>query len=355
MGFLTKFKALLKREFIGVSRNSLLLLIIILLPIAFGIMFASFRQIIPKSTPALVIPESEMVTQEELRFTTALLSFFSSPSIELDKQKAFDKLSREEVYFVVSTPKNIKSARGEVVIYVDNSLAPLSEVSDYVVETIKFELGQQNYYPTIRISKIGRPVMPLEFFVPGVIILLLAGIGLLLIPFSAIRDAQVIQRLLPQLSVSTLMISKIVFGFFLAIVETALLFLTQKYLEVPIMELNFWSVTIILITNLSLTSLGLAVIFLTKFSDASKYINALLFALIIVFSGVFYPVGFLPSYLQTVAKILPTYYAGILIRAFGIKGAGVNLFTDYILIVIGFFILSIALLLYSVWRFKNEK
>jgi len=352
---LAKTKALLKREFLGVRRNSLLLLIIIILPIAFGIMFASFRQIIPKSTPALIIPENKEVTQEDLRFTATLLSYFSSPKIELDKQKAFDELTREEVYFIVSAPKDIKSAQGEVVIYVDNSLTPLSEVSDYVVETIQFELGKLSYYPRIRMSKIGRAILPLEFFVPGVIILLLAGIGLLLIPFSAIRDLQVIQRLLPQVPIATLIISKIAFGFFIALVQILLLFLTQKYLEVPIMDLGFWSIAIMLVTSISLISLGLAVVFLAKFSDSSKYVNSLLFALVIIFSGVFYPVGFLPNYLQAIAKLFPTYYSGVLIRAFGIKEASAGLFTDYISVVVGFFVLSLALLLYSAWRFKNEK
>ena len=348
-----KLKVLVGREFLVVERNALMLLLIIMLPVAFALMFASFKEVIPKSTPASVIPESSAVSESEMKFATySILSQFCSPSID-SREDAFRKLGREEVYFVVSIPAGIREGRGTITVYVDNSLSPLAEVSDYVVEILKYELGRVGFHPEIKVEKLGRPILPVEYFAPGVVMLLLATAGMLVVPFNTIKDSNITLRLLCSASIWEFAGSKLLFSLLLASLQTAILLVTQSYLEMPVMSMNPVSILTIILTSFALTSTGLLIAFAFKLSNLGRYVCSLLFGVITAFSGLFYPPGFLPSYLQLIPKILPTYYALVLLRSFGVKGVGAGLLLDYLGVVLLWLAASLVLLYYFVKRFRN--
>jgi hypothetical protein len=353
MTVIGKLKALVGREFLTVERNALMLLFIILLPIAFGVMFASFKQVIPMSTPASVIPENSSVTEADMRFATfSILSQFCSPSVDT-REDAFRKLSREESYFVVSVPPGIREGKGTITVYVDSSLSPLAEVSDYVVEILKYELGQAGFHPEIRVEKLGRRVMPIEYFAPGVVVLILSIMGILVVPFNTVKDRGIISRVFSSVNLWEFAASKLLFSLFLASIQVALLLATQSYLELPVMNINSLSVLMFILTSFALTSTGLFIVFALKLSNVGRYVCSLLFGVITAFSGLLYPPGFLPSYLQPISKVLPTCYALILLRSFGVKGVGAGIFLDYIGMVFLWLVISLALFYYFARRFKN--
>ena len=348
-----KLRALVGRDFLTVERNVLMLLFIILLPVAFGIMFASFKQVIPKSTPASVIPENSSVSEADMRFATfSILSQFCSPSID-SREDAFRKLSREESYFVVSVPQGIREGKGTITIYVDNSLSPLAEVSDYVVEILRYELGRAGFHPGMGVEKLGKRIVPIEYFTPGVVMIILSIVGILVVPFNTVKDRDIISRVFSSVNLWEFAASKLLFSLLLASIQVALLLATQSYLELPMMSINPLSVIMFVLTSFALTSTGLFIIFALKLSNAGRYVCSLLLGVVIAFSGLLYPPGFLPSYLQPIPKVLPTYYALILLRSFGVKEVGVGILLDYIGIVLLWLVVSLALLYYFARRFKN--
>jgi ABC-type polysaccharide/polyol phosphate export permease len=348
-----KLKALVGRDLLTVERNALMLLFIVFLPIAFGIMFASFKQVIPKSTPASVIRADANVSEADMKFATfSILAQFCSPSVD-SREEAFRKLSREESYFVVSVPAGMREGRGEVIIYVDNSLSPLAEVSDYVVEILKYELGHAGFNPEIRVEKIGKRIMPIEYFAPGVIMILLAIAGILIVPFNTMKDSGMMSRVLSSVSIGEFIASKLLFSLLLALIQVVILLATQLYLEMPVMSINPLSAATMILISFALTSTGMLIAFALKLSNVGRYVCSLLFGVVTAFSGTLYPPGFLPSYLQQIPKILPTYYALVVLRSFAVKMVGESILQDYIGIVGIWFILSLALFYYFVRRFRD--
>ncbi len=348
-----KLKALSGRDFLTIERNALMLLFILLLPVGFGIMFASFRQVIPKSTPASVIKADANVSDADMRFATfSILSQFCSPSVD-SREEAFRKLSREESYFIVSVPSGIREGRGTVTIYVDNSLSPLAEVSDYVVEILKYELGKAGFYPEISVEKMGRRILPIEYFAPGVVMILLAMAGILIAPFNTMKDSNMMPRVLSSVNAWEFIASKLLFSLLLALIQIGILLATQSYLEMPIMDINYLSAAMVILTSFALTSTGMFIAFALKLSNIGRYVCSLLFGLAVAFSGMLYPPGFLPPYLQPIPKILPTYYALVALRGFAVKGVAWEVLVDYMGITVVWSILSLALFYYFVRRFRD--
>lgn len=353
MASLSKLKALVSRDFLTIERNALMLLFIILLPVGFGIIFASFKQVIPKSTPASVIAADANVSEADMRFATySILSQFCAPTID-SREDAFRKLSREESYFIVSVPAGIREGRGEMKIYVDNSLSPLAEVSDYVVEILRYELGKAGFNPTITVDKIGNRIMPIEYFTPGVFMILLAITGILIAPFNTIKDSSMMQRVLSSAGIVEFIASKLLFSLIMGLIQIGILLVTQNYLEMPIVNMNYLSLAAIILISKAMTSTGMFIAFAVKLSNVGRYICSALFGLVAAFSGALYPTGFLPSYLQLIPKMLPTYYALVVLRGFAVKGVSGSILEDYIWIMIAWFILSLALFYYFVRRFRN--
>ena len=348
-----KLKALVGRDFLTIERNVLMLLFIILLPVGFGIMFASFKEVIPKSTPASVIAADANVSDADMRFATySILSQFCSPTVD-SRDDAFRKLSREESYFVVSVPAGIREGKGNVTIYVDSSLSPVAEVSGYVVEILTYELGRAGLSPQITVVRIGSQITPIEYFAPGVMLILLALAGVVIVPFNTIKDSGIMSRVLSSVNIWEFICSKLLFSLILALVQIAMLLVTQSYLEMPLMNINYLSAAAIILTSFALTSTGMFVAFALKLSNTGRYVCALIFGLVTAFSGALYPVGFLPSYLQVVPKILPSYYALVVLRGFAVKGLGAGIVQDYIGIVFLWLIASVALFYYFARRFRD--
>lgn len=349
---MTKLAPLTEREARVIGRNALMLLLIFFLPVALGLIFATFKEVIPKSTPASIIQETPEVSEGDMRFATSILSNFCSPSID-SKEDAFRKLSREEAYFIVSVPEGMRRGRGTIRVYVDASLAPVAEVSDYVVEVLKYELGQVGFQPEIKVEKVGKGVMPIEYFAPGVVLLILSISGLLVVPFNTVKEKAVLSRVLSSVAPWEFIASKLLFSLLLALVQIAIFFITESILELPLMSINPLFLAAAFLTSLALTSTGLFIAFALKLTNVARYVCSALFGLVAAFSGMLYPPGFLPVYLQPISKLLPTYYALVLLRSFGVKGGEASVFIDYFAIVVVWLVVCSGLLYYFVRRFED--
>jgi len=123
--------------------------------------------------------------------------------------------------------------------------------------------------------------------------------------------------------------------------------------EIPL-NINAASLLIISLTLLYLDCFGLAIMFLTYFTDIGRHLCTILIELIVFLSSAFYPAGFFPESMQFFSRLLPTYYSVVLIRILTLKNADFSVIDDYFLITILFVALSIVTLLLSYRRVKNR-
>jgi hypothetical protein len=360
MGLLSGLLPILKRDYWGVKSNTLLLVVILLFPMAFGFMFGTFKNIVPKSAPSAIFPEPG-AGEEDMRAAGGILSYFSKTSIEKDFDK--NKLFREEYYFFVGIPRGFRQGQQRIDVYVDASMSPVSELSPYVKEMILYGLSRRaGWEPEINVVQVGREILPFQYFVPGIVVLLAAAVGLIIVPFSLSQDKEVMSRVLASVSTASFVAGKLAFATVLALAQLAVLILTQLSAgtsQGAILYINPWTFITLVCAAVFFTSIGVAVAFFTRFEEAGKQINAGLLGATLVFSGAVYPVGFFPSLpvfgdvLQSVGRANPAYFLVVLMRGFGVRGIGPEVLLDYVALSLAFTVGSVLLLFYCVRRFKH--
>ena len=351
---------ILKREYWGLRANTLLLLVVLILPVSMGLMFGTLKNIAPKSAPAGIFPEPG-ATEDDIRAANGVLSLFSKTGVE----PGFDenKLYREEYYFFISVPPGFRNGIAEIKVYVDSSMSPVSELSPYVKDMILYGLSKwYNWEPKISIVRVGKNALPFQYLVPGIVVLLASAIGLIMVPFSLSQDKEVLSRVLLNVRLGSFVAGKLAFASILALAQFLILLLTQHLAGAPgaFFIINPGSISTLLLSCVFFTSLGLSIMFFTSFGEAGKQINALLLGSTVLFSGALYPVGFFPpvpgfgDILQTIGRSNPAYFFVVLMRGFGIRGLGPEILSDYLAIGFAFTLLSILIFAYSVQRRKKN-
>ncbi|VVB65678.1 ABC-2 family transporter protein [Candidatus Gugararchaeum adminiculabundum] len=408
-GELGKIWEMFRRELLSTRKNTLILLLILILPVSLGLMFGTFKEIVPTGAPAIVVPENANTTQHDLEYINSISSFFSKPTIE--QAPDFNKLYREEAYYIIEVPPGTSVQIKRLEIFVDASMSPVAEIADPYVKEIflyEFENRWNVHGIEINIHKVGRKVMPFEYFVPGVIITLLAIVGLIVIPFATSKDADVFRRLSTMTRIESIAASKIMFALALAFFQIFLLLATQVFAGsrgsdavnaiTSMFTLNFspmgdllantqqyalinvspGTILVMLLSAIFFTAAGLAITFWTRFSEAGKQANALLFGGVVLFSGAFYPIGFfpalpaqqifgwmfepvrgwllswVPTFFQSISRVFPSYYATIALRGFGVRNLAFGVLQDYVLIIAVSALIALGILYYSIVRLRNE-
>ncbi|MFH1470908.1 MAG: hypothetical protein ABIF01_04120 [Candidatus Micrarchaeota archaeon] len=360
MSPLRGFAPILKRDYWGLKGNALLLLVILIAPISLGLAFGTIKNAIPKSAPSAVFPEFG-ASAEDLRAAQAMASLFSKSSIE--EQMDEDKLFREEYYFLVGVPAGFKNESNDINIYMDSSMSPVSELSPYVHDMILYGLSKwYGWEPKINIVEVGRSVLPFQYLAPGIVLLLSVAMGLIVVPFALSQDKEVLARVLPAVPVRSFVLGKLLFASILAFAELAVLLATQEIAGASgsLFFFNPWFLLVLLLSSIFFTSIGISIMLLTGFGEAGKQVNAGLLALVVMFSGALYPVGFFPllpalgDVLQTIGRSNPAYFFVILMRGFGLRGLGPGVFLDYLVLALIFTAASVFCFAYLTWRMKKN-
>ncbi len=359
MPFLPKVLPLIKRDYWGLKANTLLLLTIILFPMAFGLMFGTFKTVVPRSAPSAVFPEPG-AGEEDIRAAIGICSMFSKTTAEPSFEEK--KLFREERYFYVGAQKGFP-LNGPVNVYIDASFSPISELSPYIKDMILYEISRwKGLEPEINILERGKPALPFQFFTPGIAILLTAAVGFIIIPFSLAQDKEALPRVLSMVPASSFIAGKLAFALIIVAVQLALLILAQNLAGVPGAgsDMGPWTFLTIGLSTVFFSSLGLSLMFLTGFAEAGKQLNAFLFGLTVVLSGAIYPVGFFPKLpvfgelFQSLALANPSYYFTLLARGFWLRGLGPGIFWDYLGIAVLCSVAATGLFTYSITRMRKH-
>ncbi|MFH0817306.1 MAG: hypothetical protein V1909_01600, partial [Candidatus Micrarchaeota archaeon] len=250
---------LLKREYWGIRANTLLLLVVIVLPLSLGLMFGTLKNIAPKNAPSGIFPEIG-ANEDDVRAADGILSVFSKTKIEQSMDE--NKLYREEFYFFVGVPRGFKKNATDVRVYIDSSMSPVAELSPYVRDMILYGLSQwYGWTPKLEIIKVGKDVLPFQYLVPGIAVLLCSAVGLVIIPFSLSQDKEVLARVLSSVSTFSFVVGKLSFAAILAFLQVAILLSTQSLAGAnsSFFLFSFWPALTLLCSVIFFTSLGISV------------------------------------------------------------------------------------------------
>ncbi|AEX84929.1 ABC-type multidrug transport system, permease component [Marinitoga piezophila KA3] len=133
---------------------------------------------------------------------------------------------------------------------------------------------------------------------------------------------------------------------FMTFISSIILIYAGKIIFSSTITVN-WNAYIILALNATFGMMGLGLLFLFFFKNTETAQNAAsaFFTLMMFFSGVYFPIEFLPKYFQPLSYILPTKYVIDGIRyTFGIDNMKIQylVFLNIVLLITGIFLLIIA-------------
>ncbi|PMQ01324.1 MAG: ABC transporter [Dictyoglomus sp. NZ13-RE01] len=192
-----------------------------------------------------------------------------------------------------------------------------------------------------------RRITSLGYSIPGVISFSLSSaIFTMIALFGFYKRAGILKRFAITPVNPFIFISGIILGNLLAILFSATLVLLASQL---IFSINFsinWTLYIIttISTILGMMAIGIFLTAIFKEPNTANNVGNLILNIMLFFSGVYFPLDFLPNYLKTFAKFLPLYYVGRSLRiSLGVEeGSPSFILSTSFVMLISFFVLVIA-------------
>jgi len=323
-----KLAPLMIKELKLISRRPAVLFLLLLLPVFFGLVFSSYTSAIPRDTPVAIVIDGKL-PPSTVKEIMAIASTFSHPYLVSDLPRALNGLQREEYYVVIEIKRYESFTNASYVVYYDDSMTPVSSVSSDLLELLQVRLGGTG----IEKHPVNDHVSLPEFFFPGVLLVLAMIVGFEVVSDNTLEEKAALPRLRA--------FSSLPLNFTVRIVVAILVMLLQALLTKLIYVLtgtsvgfSWWAVVVLVLSTLYLSLIGLGAVFLFRFQRHTKSFLQVLAGFLIFVSGFFYPVGFFPSSLQKLALITPTYYSGVMLRAFMYRKVPTGLFTDYMVVLL---------------------
>jgi len=318
--------------------------LLVLVPVALGASTAALQETVPEDIPVAVVAENENVTDTEMRQASAGISILASPervdgqgSPAANRERAIERLEREEVYLVVVVPPGLLSeevAGVELQFVFDGANAPLhqadSEISDIartrfnsIRETdAAIEEGNVSIESQINGDEKGLG----EFLFPAYMLGLLLFLGFTYVPYTLRRDASVLDRLRLESSLGTLVLSKLLFLTAAMLVPLLAFHGTALGLGYEIGTLSpvslVVSTAVLLGTFLAVGLIAASIMVLTRFSDAGQSLNLLVLLGFLGASAIAFPRGAVAPARADIAQFLASpassYVVGETITAAGV-------------------------------------
>ncbi|ACS33872.1 ABC transporter permease [Thermococcus gammatolerans] len=323
-----------------IARRKSILFFLIFIPLFFGAISSSYKSAVPGDTPVAIVL-AENVSQDDVWAIMTLARTFSNPHLVPNLTVALNGLQREEYYVVIEVRKFGGLEAGEYVVYYDRTMNPVASISENLIRLLRIELKGARIESAGINDKVSLPM----FFLPGILLFISMMVGFELVADNTISEKNVFPRLRLAGVFTENFVVRVIIMPLLVLVQTLLVLIIYHLMNVKV-SIDIGVVTILVLNTLLFSLLGLLVTMLLRFEPHAKTFLHVLMGFIIFISGLFYPVGFFPEVLQRIARLTPTYYSAVLMRAFMFRPGGVSLYFDYIAInVISVVLLSIVVLI----------
>jgi ABC-2 type transport system permease protein len=185
-----------------------------------------------------------------------------------------------------------------------------------------------------------------SFLIPGLIAVSIftSGVFSAIELFSRYKEKLILKRLhVTSLNPYTFIISSLlgritvsIASAFILYAVMIIMFKTKFLINWPLFILS------ILIGSLFMLSFGTLISLITPSSSAATNFATIIMTIMFFFAGVYFPLEFLPSYLQTIGKTLPLYHLAVTMRmAMGVdKVLWRYLYTEFSLILLAFLLFT---------------
>ena len=291
-----------------------------------------------------------------LALSSSLAAFEGVQSIadEETNESPFESLIRAEQIMVeleeFDADKQEHSAEIEQVTALENELSQLDEFLAQIVDVDSAVLARPFAGKAIQLSDV--TFGPIDFYVPGVISLLLQHIAITLAALAIVRErvggSIELFRAAPISSFETLLgkaISFLIFGGLLAAILTALVILG---LHVPM--LGTWSAYTAIVLALLYTSLamGFAISTISQTDSQAVQYSMIVLLASIFFSGFFIALHRLLGGVHIISWLLPATYGTALLQDVMLRGL-----PPEPLLLLGLILYGVLLFIFAWWRLRR--
>ncbi|MCB2203994.1 ABC transporter permease [bacterium] len=352
--------AIIRKEFIHIFRDWRTLLIILLMPILMIVLYGYAITLDMRNISFGVIDDARTPESRMLIEAFSENGFFKPYTQEVKRDNIEHLFMRRDVHTVIIIPKDFSKQlannhRSTIQLIIDASDSNVGTfVSNYAAQVLRlynqrmnrelpllFELSPRIFYNPDLDST--------NFFVPGLVALILMLISALLTSIAITREKET--GTMEQILVSPVNAREIVLGkvfpyILLGLFNAGVILVSAWVLfAVPVRG------SLLLLGLMSLIYVFVALSFGLMISTAAKTQLIAMFGTLmatilptIMLSGFIFPIASMPQALQYLANILPATYFLIIIRAIMLKGVGLSALWPQALILagIGTFLLLVA-------------
>ena len=350
--------SLLRKEVLW-SRHRILTLVflLLLLPGFFALTTVVFQTVVPEDAPIAVVPENENVSEDGLTIIEGGASLFSDPERYENKSEAMRALRRESVYAVLEVPPGIlneSEQNATFSLYIDGSMVPFQEPSKAIRSIMAFYLDE-NLPADVSVERVvvGEQHTLSEYLVPVFLMGIIMLFAFTYLPYNLAREADVLERLLVETSMDAVVATKILYMTLLMLVPISAFYAAALYLGYTVTFLSPAIIGIFLLTFVYLSAISASIMILTEFSTLGRFCNVAVMFGLLTFSSIVYPVGFFSPLRKEVARQIPLHYSMIIARSLTLKNLDIGLFTDWLLALCGFTLVTLLVLKLSIERYKR--
>jgi ABC-2 type transport system permease protein len=335
-------RALLRKEFLQIGRDRLMIRQIFLMPIVQLLILSSAATFEVKRASMYVVDRDHTTTSaglaDRLRASGRFQLVAASPSMELANEAMLDR----RVGLIVSIPADFERSivtrrSGDVqLIFNAEDGAAAGVMHSYAAQIIGAyarEAGAE-LVPTVRPATMidvrsrgwyNPELNYRDYMVPGILVQLVTVIGTLLTAMNIVREKEI--GTLDQLSVTplgrgTFIAAKLVPLWIIALVELSLGLIVARFVfGVPMvgsLGLVFFAASIYLVAALGI---GLWVSTLVDTQQQAMFITFFMIMIYLLMSGLFTPVRSMPEWAQWMAQANPVKHVIGVMRAVMLKGA----------------------------------
>lgn len=350
-------RALLRKELSWSKHNvAALVVLLLLVPGTAAYTSVAFQSVIPQDAPVAVTPANDEVTENELEVVDAAASLFADPVRYDSEQRAMDDLKRESVYAVVEVPPGLlnESRDSTVNLTVDGSMVLFDKPSEAMVGLLNVRLSQ-SVPGSVSVDRtvVGGEHTLAEYLVP----ILLMGVTLLFslayVPYNLAAEASAIERVRMESSLEALVASKLLFFSAVMLVPIGVFGVFIWQLEYAIPAASAGVVLIVLLTFLTLSSLSMALMLVTRFDVTGRFLAVILLFGLVAVGGLIYPAGFFSPIRRQIVRAMPVHYAMIVLRGEMLRSVPLSTYADYVAIVAGSAVASLVALEGSIIAYRR--
>ncbi len=351
-------RSLLKKEVHWSRHNAFaLLFVLLLLPGFFAYTSIAFQDVVPRDTPVAVVAQDDNVTQDELQIVTGGMTFFSEPRTVDSLETARDKLKREMVYAILEVPSGImdeNETNATFVLHVDGSVVPYKEPSKALQGLMASSLDSR-LPADVSVERVvvGNDSSLSEFLVPIFLMGVIMLFAFTYVPYNLARESNALDRIRAEASLEALVASKLVYFGALMLVPILVFQAAAGILGYAVSAFAVGPIFVFLLTFVYLAALSMSIMVVTRFSTFGRFLNVVVLLGLIAFSGLAYPVGYFSPLRKELVRMIPTHYSMIVARSTMLKDVGLGLFTDWLLALGGFAVVTLVALKLSVVYYRR--